>query len=196
MKPNITSVLKYLPQNIKFNKSDLSECSFILRNKMDIKRKLDREQDSELIADTFLNLLKQRKSKIKEDEIIYKKVSALYHICVPFKVDCYNASCRFMEYKFCEFIECPDRIPSNPKYKEEEGYYWNKIMKKTGYFKDSCGSITEKMNINNHEKYIVENLLEEFKQFVKTHHRVLKKYQKRKYIDYSHLAYNGATNDF
>lgn len=196
MKPNIKSVNKYLPKNISISKYELSECSYIMYKELENKRKLDRELDSKKLAGIYLDLVEKRNEKIKKDKITYNKVTNLYKICIPFKVDCYAASCRFMEYKFSTFIECPDRIPSNPKYNEKEGYWYNRITDKTGYFEKSCADICKDMGINNHEEYIVDNLLKEFKIFITNKHKILDKYFKRTFADYSHLAYNGVTDDF
>lgn len=194
MKPNPTSVLQYLPQGTRFNKYDLSECSFILRNKMDVKRKLDREQDSKLIAHIFLQLQKEKKEKAKQDKITYKKVSKLYRICIPYKVDCYNACCRFMEYKYSEFVHTPDRIPKQEE--ESKGCWYNHIMKSTGYYKESCGAITERLKIDNFQWHIFKNCFEEFKDFIIKNNKVLKKHYKDIWQDYSHLAYNNISDDF
>ena len=194
MKPNITSVKKFLPEEIKFNKYDLSRVCYTLRKKGILS--LTREEHSELIANEYLIILEQEKTKKIQDKIDYKKVSNLYKICIPFKIDCYSASARFIEYKYSEFIECPDRKPSNPLYKEEDGYFYNHIMKKTGYFKKCCANLMKELNICNHQLHIVENHIEEFKKFIYDHNKVLKKHVRNNYIDYSHLAYNGVTDDF
>lgn len=194
MKPNISSVNKYLLQNLSITKLDLSTCSYILYKEIGIK--LERELHSEKLANIYLNLIQERENKAKQDKIIYNKVSILYKICIPHKVDCYAASCRFMEYKFSTFVECPDRIPKNTKYTEKEGYWYNNIMNKTGYFKKNCNDICKDMQILNHEEYIVDNLLGEFKEFINTKHKILNKHFKRIYVDYSHQAYNGVTEDF
>ena len=47
------------------------------------------------------------------------------------------------------------------------------------------------------ETFIVDNnLIEEFEKFIRDNHKNLNKYFKPRYIDYSHLAYNGVTDDF
>jgi len=193
MKPNVTSVSFYLPENHHISKFDLSEACYSLRKKGFIS--LNRKQHSKLIAEEHLALLEKKRLKVIQDKLDYKKISVLYRICIPFKVDCYSACCRFIEWKFCEFIPTPDRLPIAP-YKEEQGYWYNHIMKTTGYFKESCGNWCKKTGTCNHQLYIVENLLDEFKQFIKKNYKVLDKYRKSKYVDYSHLAYNGVTNDF
>ena len=192
MKPNPTSVLEHLPKGTSFYKHNMSEVLYRLRLKdiVGITR-----ENSKVIADEYLLMLEEQKQKAKQDKINYKRISKLYRICIPYKVDCYHACCRFIEYKFCEFVLTPDRLPTVP-YKEEQGYWYNHIMKTTGYFKGSCGDWCEKTGNHNHQLYILENLLYEFKQFIKENHKILNKYRKRKYIDYSHLAYNGVTDDF
>lgn len=196
MKPNITSVTPYLPINISFNKSDLSECAYILYHRKN-NTKLDRETDSKKVARIFIEkVLVARVKKIEDEKILRKKITVLYHLCIRYKVDCYSACCRFIEYKFSPFIECPDRAPNNKNYTEQQGGWWNKIILKTGYYKYSCGDLCKQMNIKNHQEYIVDNLLSEFKEFINVNHKVLAKHFKQTYTDYSHMAYNGSVDDF
>ena len=70
------------------------------------------------------------------------------------------------------------------------------LMRATGYFSNSCADICKEMSIQNHQLYVVENYLDEFKQFIEQNHKVLKKHHKPDHTDYSPLAYNGVTDDF
>ena len=195
MKPNITSVLVHLPESTNFGKHDLNTCSFLLRRRLDPVRKLDRELDSKAIADIFIELKKLEKEKLIEKKAIYKKVTVLYHICIPYQRDCVSACINFLLQKHGTFVETPEREPVKP-FKVEEGHYYHKVMKKTGYFKQSLADICREKGIENYQLYIVDNYLEEFHKFVKDNCKVLPRYYKPRYEDYSHLAYNNVADDF
>lgn len=184
MKLNPTSINQYLTKKTLVHKYDLHE----------IVNRLGRNnrEDAKEAAEIWLTILEERKQALIDERKREQSYSPLYRICVPFKVDCYNALCRFIEFKYSEFIYTPDRIPKNPQFTEEQGYWYNSIIKKTGYFSKSCGHI-----LNNQDpREVVLPMIEEFKQFILNHHKVLKKYRKFEFKDYSHLAYNGVTDDF
>lgn len=191
MRPNLTSVKEFLPKNTWFSKNDLNNISKKLGKPLcDINR-----EDSESIAKIYLLQEKERKLEDLEKKKIEIEISELYRICVPFKVDCYTAGCRFMEIIYSKFIETPDRIPIAP-YKESDGHFFNKILQKTGYHEKSCACIMKDMGIKNHLKFILDNHKEDFIKFIHSKHKVLNKHFRIRYVDYSHLAYNGVSNDF
>lgn len=189
MRPNVTSVKLYLPQEMKMYQFNLREVLYRLRLKGFTN--LTREEHSKFIADEYLLMLEEQKQKEIEKKQIYKKVSVLYRMCVPYKIDCYKAICDFLRYRYCKFKSTPERKPRHP-YREEEGYWWNRIRKETGYY-ETC---VADLNLGNIELYVLENHKSDFEDFIKKHHKSLYKHFKKRYVDYSNLAYNGVTEDF
>lgn len=125
---------------------------------------------------------KKRRYAIVRDAI-YRPLIYTHRI----KVDIQSAATDFLRYKLLNFIETPDRIPPNRP--EEKGYWYDKILKKTGYL---AGTI----DIRDKTWYIYENHLDEFIDWVIEHKDSLSKPRKSEFIDYSELAYNGVTDDF
>ena len=195
-KLNITALRASFPKGVEISKHDLS----------DLKRQLGIQKptvdDSKLFVDTYLaNLTEQKTEKIKQAKI-EREISELYRFCTQWKIDCYAACCRFIEYKHSLFIDCPERIPVAP-HKEASGHFYNKIMCKTGYFKQSSADILEEKNINkkhvNHRlspvEYVFYNHKQEFKVFVSMKKKVLNKHVRSQFVDFSSMAYNGCAND-
>lgn len=125
--------------------------------------------------------------KPQRDREIYNKLRPLYKELIHTKRNIYEAACRFIEYKLGEFIETPDRTD----------YWLNKFNNKLGYYKDSCGDILEKLNYKESPVLFVnDNYRQEFINWVISNKKNIKQHYKNNYIDYSHLAYNGVTDDF
>lgn len=182
MKPNSTSINKYLSLDKQVYKHNIN--SICKRLNVSIKD-LDRDVDSKLLADTWILMLKEQLLAHKEQIAIEKRLSILYRYCIPYKVDCFNALCRFMEFKFGRFIDTPDR----------HDYWFNPIVDKLGYFENSCGDICKEMQIKDHRVYILDNLKQEFFDYIDKYNMYLAKYRKSQWIDYSHLAYNNVADD-
>lgn len=112
----------------------------------------------------------------------------IWHYGCSIKVDVYSVMCRFIEYKFADWVDCPDRSYSKQWYNAGLGRY--------GYYKNSCGDIMKEKKIEFLETFIIEQgLLTEWKDFA---YKVRKEYPhyRRTYQDFSHLAYNNVTDDF
>lgn len=194
MQPNPTSVNAYLPKKKHVYKYNLRDIKTVLKETGKII--FEREADSKLFADTWLLMLEEEKQRKIAENNLRKELLVLYHHCMKYKVHTYNAMCRFMEYKFSNFIECPDRIPTHNNFKEEDGSWFNKIIKKTGYYGESCGDLLKNnTKFGNHEKYILDNLKDEFCEWVDKHHNVLDKHFKQTWTDYSSMAYNNSADD-
>lgn len=104
------------------------------------------------------------------------------------RIDVYAVMCRFFEFKYGEFIDCPDRSYSDQ--------WYDIALDKYGYYKNSCGDILKEKGIEFMETFIIDSgLLEEWKSFAQ---KVKSKYPyyKRTYQDFSHLAYNNVADDF
>lgn len=92
------------------------------------------------------------------------------------KIDVFEMMCRFMEFMFSDFYP-PNHV--------------GKV-----YPKKSCGDIMKEKNIEFLETFIVDNnLLDDWKKFATVKRKEYPWYR-RTYQDYSHLAYNGVTDDF
>lgn len=188
-KLTITHIAEYLPKDVKISKFDIGNIRF----RLNIKTKLLPEH-AEIIAIEYLKKLQEDKAIEKENRRIYQLVSPMYKFCSKFKIDCYSACCRFLEYKYGAFLETPDRLPY--KSLEKDGYWWNAIMNKTGYFKDSAGDICKRMNINHIEYYILMNDIDEFYKWIVINKRNLNKHFKSSYVDYSSMAYNNSSDNY
>lgn len=91
-------------------------------------------------------------------------------------IDVYDSMCRFLESTY-------------PAYRFTVGGEMYNAM--------TAARVCEEKGIEFMETYIMNNdLLESYKKFVSDHRNTLKKYFKPTYTDYSHLAYNGVTDDF
>ena len=188
---NVTQVREHLPNDVYFNKNNIGTIRFRLK----LDRKLTPE-DAEMVAKEYLKKIEEDKTEAREKKRVYHLINPMYKHCIKYKVDCYSACCRFLEYRYSNFIETPDRVPSNPKFKENEGYYWNKFMKKTGYFQLSAADICKELDIKDMQLYIFNQHFKEFCDWVDEHKKVLNKHHRQRWVDYSHLAYNGVTEDF
>lgn len=105
-----------------------------------------------------------------------EKGRGVWRIGIKYKIDVYHAMCRFVEYKYSTLVT---------------GKYGNT------YYDKSCADLLKEMNIEFMESHIVDNgLLKDWEAFVNERKEQLPKYRKARYVDYSHLAYNGVTDDF
>lgn len=121
------------------------------------------------------------------DKLWYKALTPIYRKIIPTRVDVYNAACRYVEFITPgSFVECPDRTD----------YSYNPIYKKRGYTKLSCGDILENQRQGDPVRWIYKNKHSEaFITWVYKNKKHLAKHHKS-YQDFSHLAYNGVTDDF
>jgi len=108
-----------------------------------------------------------------------KKCEPLWNYGKSLHIDVYAACCRFIEHIYCK--EWQDHWDGNR------------------YAKISCGDIMKERNIEFQDGHIMDmGLLEDFKKWVKENKgtKLILAYHKPTYTDYSHLAYNGVTEDF
>jgi hypothetical protein len=154
--------------------------SYIQLANKEFKRKHDRwpdKQDSQELYDIYENQWRDYYvEKPLREKLNKEKGRQLWQHGIKYRVDVYYALCRFIELKYGTLIK---------------GKYGNQ------YYEKSCGELCKEMGIEFMESHIVDNgLTSEWKQFIDNNHTTLKKHHKREYVDYSHLAYNGVTDDF
>lgn len=125
----------------------------------------------------------------RENQQYRMLAKTIYRPLIHTKRDLTKSARMFLQYKFGKFVECPDR----------DNYWLDPFINKKGYY----DGLTVKINPG-HEPmllFIVDNgLTEEFKEWVIKHKSILPKHRSVRSsscsIDFSHLAYNGVTDDF
>lgn len=125
--------------------------------------------------------------KPTREKLNREKCKEVWRHGIKYKVDVFAAMCRFIEYKYSEFIEYKPPVYSSQL---------NKITDKHGYHTKSCGDLMKEKNIEFLDGHIIDNgLLNDWKEFIDKNHKVLNKHFKPTYTDYSALAYNGVADD-
>lgn len=117
---------------------------------------------------------------------IRKNNNQIYKLLLHTKRDIYACGCRFLEYKYSEFK--PQDYKSSANFKV--------FNQKYGYYVNSAADIIKSKNIQNVLDFIALNHLKEFVALVKKYKNQLPKHHKSTYINFSHLAFNGITDDF
>lgn len=173
--PTVAEILAITTGKIgkHFHKSYLNLAKMAFNSKHKHWPTLDNAQElRDIYEEQWYDYYVGKPQREKQNKIIGKPI---WDYTKQFRRDTYNAMCRFLEFKYSEF--------------KNNGSF--------DYPVDSAGDIMKEKNIEFMETHIMENnLLDEYKQFVLERKTTLMAYFKPVYQDYSHLAYNGVTDDF
>jgi hypothetical protein len=172
--PNVSEILACTTGIIgkHFAKSylNLAKGKFRFRHKRNATRD-DAQELRDIFEADWVDYYVYRPIREKENR---EKGKPIWEYGCKFKIDVYNSMCRFIEYKYAKDIV------------------------KYGYsMKQCCADIMEEKGFKLMETHIIDNdLLDEYKKFIKINRKTLKKHFGSGYSDFSHLAYNGVTDDF